>query len=227
MGQGAARDYKSNQNLYLKIKETVSDLIYRYEFWTDPKICAKLSLVYYDNLIQFEKSSLVDVSTVIGIKSPSNTPQTKEALCKEIISHYEKRINLLKKIWTIVDTNRKKIVQATHGPVCKKVDKFVENFFTCQEYGGLWLDETQYRQIIANLKESNIHEDWIKFIEGLESKWYTYMDKFLRIITIIKEDIDNKLDDVEITNINDDTDVLIKKINGIMDIYYLLAINYA
>lgn len=214
------RDYKTS--LYSKIKEIVKDLLYKYEFWTNPEICDKLTLVYYDKLIQYKKSDLVDASTYIGIK---HGPTPKD-LCVNIITHYRKRIELLRTIWNEIDKNRNKVIQAKKGPVCRNVDMYVDNFFTCEKYGGLWQNSKQYNEIINKLKKAKVYDKWVSHVENLEKKWKEYMRRLLKNINDIKEDIDNTIDEDGFESLNDECMLTIKKLNYITDIYYLLAINY-
>ena len=66
MGSAQTRQY-NNGSLYEKIRETLKDLVYKYDFWTKDEVCNKLTLVYNDKLLQYKKEDLQDVSISIGI----------------------------------------------------------------------------------------------------------------------------------------------------------------
>src|ERR1700744_1942450 len=99
-------------NLYDNIRKQVSDLIYKYEFWTNNEICDKLTIVYYDKLIQFPKTDLLDASSYIGIKNDIDKKIDKAELCSKIINHYKNRIDLLKEIMDSVDKSYRRLNQA-------------------------------------------------------------------------------------------------------------------
>ena len=217
---------KVSQDLYSHIKQTVTDLVYKYKFWTDEGICDKLSVVYYDKLIQFQKLDLLDASAAIGIKYDQADNVEKGKLCSNIINHFQKRINLLEEIWEAVDKGYRRVNHAKSGPICRNVDAYVEDFFTCKKYNGLWLNQEQYADIINRLKELNIHDNWLKHISDLDRKWQKYMKILLKSIDIIKEDINNSMDDETFTELEVATRAIIKKMNYICDIHYLLVTNY-
>ena len=175
MGSNNGKPYTYHSDvLYNKIRDEIKDLTRKYEFWTDENICDRLSLVYYDKLIQFKKSDLLDASTSIGIKH--NNGKESDEICHQIINHYKKRIMLLRQIWLAIDKNRQKILQAKNGPICKNVDKYVGDFFTCEKVNGLWLNEDQYNKIIKRIKALGIYDNWLSYIQGLDNKWKKYMN---------------------------------------------------
>jgi hypothetical protein len=214
---------KPHNTLYNKIREEVRTLIFKYDFWTHEDICDKLTLVYYDKLIQFKKSDLLDASAYIGIKHDG---LEREELCEQIIQHYKKRIDLLKLIWDAVDRGHQRVTQAREGPICRNVNKYVDEFFECEKMQGLWLNKEQYNQIINRLKELNIYGNWISHIQGLENKWKKYMSYLYKVIKSIRDDVDNTMDDDMFEELRKTSRLVITKMDYVCDIYYLLTINY-
>ena len=212
------------KKLYNQVQNAVKDIIYKYEFWTDPNICDKLSVVYYDKLIKFHKDNLLDISAAIGIKHDTDISNNK--LCTTIIDHFKNRINFLKTILIAVDRGQRRIIRATKGPVCRNVDSFVENFFTCQQYSGLWISQDQYKHIVQRLKETGRYDGYKSHFDMLEKKYCFYLRKLFRAIDIIKKDIDNTLTDNEFNKIREFALEIIKKMDVICDIAYLLIVNY-
>lgn len=213
------------KKLYNQIQNTVKEIIYKYQFWTDPNICDKLSVVYYDKLIKFHKDNLLDISAAIGIKHESDVPNDK--LCTTIIDHFKNRINFLKTILLAIDRGQRRIVRATKGPICRNVDAFVEDFFTCQQYSGLWISQDQYKHIVQHLKEKGRYDGYKSHFDMLEKKYCFYLRKLLKVIDIIKKDIDNTITDNEFDKIRDFSMEIIKKMDIICDIAYLLIINFS
>lgn len=224
MGTSLGKPYTYHSDTkYNKLRDDIKDLINSYEFWTNDKICERLSLVYYDKLIQFKKSDLLDMSASIGISQNNNNCNE---LCHQIINHYNKRIAILQRISIAINKTRNKILRAKKGPVCKNVDKYIDDFFECEKYNGLWLNEEQYTKVINKIKSLNIYDNWLSYIQNLDMKWKKYMEYLHKIVVIIKEDIDNTHDDNMIDQVSDTVDLIIKKIDYVCDIYYLLVVNY-
>jgi hypothetical protein len=223
MGNSSSLIPNNGENLYNLIKKEINDLVYKYEFWTDNRICDKLTFIYHDKLIQFRKEDLLNASVSIGIKQDIETDKNK--MCNKIIFHYKDRITLLQKIWDAVHKGYKRIYMSKKGPVCQNVNKFVDNFFTCKEYKGLWLSEEQYKTVLENLKKYNLNNDQIKYIKDLNKFWIKCMKKLYNSIIIIKEDINNSIDNDSFIQLRDNINIVIKKMNYVSDIYYLLIIN--
>lgn len=217
----------SSEQLHNEIKNVVKNLIYEYESWTNEETCQKLELLYHDKLLKFNKSSLLDISAIIGYKY--NKKVDKGELCKIIIQHYKRRIDLLKAINNALERGRKRIYQAQNGPICKRVDSYIEmeDFFTCEQIpNALWIEQEQYKKILESYKRLNIYEGWKYWILELDKYYYKSLKKLLRIVRIIKQDIDNSLSDIEFEIIEIATYKIIENMNNLCDIYYILSVNY-
>lgn len=225
MGQSSSR-FRS-KNLYDNIINEVRELLYKYEFWTRDDFCAKMNLVYYDKLIQFKKSELLDTSAIIGIQFEKSEDINKEELCVKIVQHYQKRIDILKTIIEAVERNYEKLNRVTNGPVCKNVDRYITDFFVCQKVSGLWLNEEQIQKLLSELKKIGKYENWYQHIKSLNRAYLKNVEKLQKIIETIKNDVDNSMTDLELSELHKHTDSVVKKMDYIMDIYYLLAVNYA
>lgn len=218
----------SPNKLYNDIKTAVKSLIYKYEQWTNDDICDKLTVIYYDKLIRFPKDTITEASTAIGISAYDNiTDKEKGEMCVKIIDHYKKRVDLLKKIIGAIDICYTKIEKSKKGNVCRKAKEYIDDFMICQKIGGIWTDEVQYKNIVDNIKRCGRYDEWIDFIYNMEDQWAKYNQKLLEIVNKIKKDIDNSMDAEIFDQLVDETNLIIKKMHYIVDIYYLLAINYS
>lgn len=217
---------KKSLKLYDTVRQTIKDIIYETKFWADNKnnMCDKFVVVYYDKLIQYNTSEILDASMAIGIKHDKEI--NKEELCKKIVTHYKKRIELLTYILNSVTKMFAKLTRAIQGPVCQGVDEYVDDFYQCKRMRGVWLNEDQYVQILGKIEKLDIYNGWIEHIKYLNSNWLKYMQDLYDIIIIIKRDIDNTIDDDTFSEMEEMARSTIKKMNYICDIHYLLAINY-
>jgi hypothetical protein len=228
MGNSSGKPISSSsETLYNDIQNTVKDLIYRYNFWTKDKenVCDNLTIVYYDKLIQYQKSDLLNASASIGLKHDINVDKGK--LCVDIIKHFENRIKLLTEIWDAVDACYRKIMLSRTGPVCRNIDKYVDNFFVCKEMKGIWLNVDQYDKVLKNMKLSGQYGKWLSHVQKLDNTWNKYMKQLLRIITLIKQDVDNSMDDKEFEELRLSAKSTMDKMKYVTDVHYLLVVNFA
>lgn len=223
MGQISSHYYSNN--LYDKIQNEIRHLLYNYNFWTNDQICDQLSLVYYDKLINFQKSELLGASASIGITHDSQID--KDGLCKMIIEHYKRRITLLTKIKTALDSAYLKILNSTAGPVCKNVDAYIDDFFECKKANGIWLNQQQYQTIIENIKKTKGYETWINHVHNLDNNWKKYLHKLNNVVMLLKNDVDNKMSNAMFTEVEKHTNNVIRKMNYVCDIFYLLVVNFS
>lgn len=213
-------------NLYNNLKKTIKDMIYTQKFWADEGLCDKMVIVYYDKLIQYNKSDLVNVSMAIGIKPDQSDKINKNELCLKIVNHYKKRIDLMSHILNSITDIYNKIIHVQKGAVCQGVNDYVDDFYRCRKMNGIWLDENQYNKMIEKLKIINLYDGWYEHITIMNTKWFESMNKLDEYITIIKKDIDNAMDDELFNELSEKVNLTIKKMNRIVDIHYLLAVNY-
>lgn len=213
-----------NTNLYNTIQTEVNNLITSYQFWTNNELCSSIEPVYYDKLLKFDKTDLINTSTIIGIKFSNSID--KNQLCKQIIEHFKDRIVLLKRIYEAIDKVKRKIDRVKSGPVCKNVDGYIEDFITCQKYNGLWINKEQYEEIIKNLSKTKLFNEHLTYVYKLEDKWKSSMNHLYNIIMILKKDTNNAISDDDFIKLRDNAELVIEKLHYITDIYYLLTINY-
>jgi hypothetical protein len=214
----------STESLHNKIMIELKELIYRYEFWTKDDICSKLSIVYFDKLIQFKQNDILDASAYIGIAK--DTSVNKIELCAKIIAHYRKRIELLIDIKNSLEKTYTKIFNSMKGPVCQNVNGFVNDFFTCQKIDGIWLNEDQYQNLIKMIKRTDRYSELQTHIKNLNSSWKTYIKRLQKTVDIIKKDIDNSMNDRTFEDVVKYTRDTIDKLEKVTDIYYLLVVNF-
>lgn len=221
-------EYLNNESLklYDKIKETVKNIIDDNNFWTNTELCDKIVITYYDKLIQYDNDELMNTSMLIGIKHDQDKYLNKEELCKNIINHYNKRIQLLTYIMNSITIMFAKLTRVVQGPVCQNVDKYVDNFNECIKLQGIWLDKENYYKIIKKIESLDVYNGWVKHIKNLNNYWLISMKRLDDIIDIIKTDIDNTINDETMDDLNLMVKEVVVKMNYICDIHYLLAINY-
>lgn len=208
-----------------RIRKEAKKLIYNYNFWTDKQVCNNLEVLYYDKLIKFEKSDLIGVSMSIGIKNPKGDDINKTVLCEQIIDHYKRRINVLNEILKAVERNQMKILRANSGPVCRRVDEYVEDFYTCEKYHGMWLDEDQYTRLLDRMKQNGTYPKWEHNVYKLKEKYFAYLKKLLNVIEKIKLDVDNTMNEDTITQIESYVKETIIKMDGLCDALHLMVVN--
>jgi len=220
-------NHSVNNSTYLQdnIKREIKKLIYEYEFWTKEDFCKDLKVLYHDKLIKFSRSDLVDTGVSLGIVKHSNE-QDKQKLCVEISGHYLQRIELLIKILKAIERNYMKVAKAGgEGHVCRNVDGIINDFYTCQKYNGLWLSEDEYKNLISNFKKNGSYKKWYNSIYNLREKYFKYLKKISEVVEKIKKDIDNSLDAKTFNEIEKYTAELIRRMDQMCDILYLMSIN--
>ena len=216
---------KQSSTIHKKITEELANMISEASFWSNDDICNKMSIVYYDKLIQFNRSDIVNESQQIGIKVDVSQDDTKK-LCVEIISHYRKRLELLKDIHTAITESYRKLSTVTTGPICKNVDKYVDNFLACQQANGLWVDQDQLKLILKKINKSKRASEYRKHLRNMDSEWIKCISKLQKAMKIIKQDIENKMSDDAIDDIKKYCQHSIEKMNKIIDVYHLLISNF-
>lgn len=227
MGVPLSIEYRSDY-LYQEIRKTIKDLVEEYKFWADDGICRELEVIYYNKLLKFDIDKLADASTAIGFSHHKEiAEQDKEKICQRIIDHYKKRIELLKFIDKAVKRGRNRIDHALNGPVCRNVDTFVEDFFTCKKIpNAVWIEKTQYDQIVDKFFKANRNQEWEKYIDKLDFYYYQCLQKLLITIDQIKKSIHHSVSEARFAQIENRAKRLVKHMDNICDIFYLLAINY-
>lgn len=214
----------SSESLHNKIISEIKELIYKYDFWTNDDICSKLSIVYFDKLIQFKQSDILDASSYIGIAK--DTSVNKPELCAKIIVHYRKRIELLSDIKSSLERTYMKIFNSINGPVCQNVSGFVNDFFTCQKINGIWLTDDQYKKLMSMIKRSKNYSELHTHIKNLNHSWKTYIKRLQQIVDIIKKDVDNSMNDQTFKDMQQYVQTTIDKLEKVTEVYYLLIINF-
>ena len=221
---GSSSSKIDSDKLYIAIQNTVKDLIIEYEIWSNDKLCDKMDLIFYDKIIKFKKDNLLDVSAAIGYNY--NKDYDKKELCKLIINHFKKRIELLNFISKSISNVSDRILKAQKGNICQRVNKEVNDFITCTSIpNALWINKEDYQQIIESFKKDKRYEVWKHWIDNMYKLYYNSLEELLNIIRKIKQDIDNSLSDIEFDELSNNTKKIIEKLDTYSEIYYLLAIN--
>lgn len=223
MGSVFSGTHGSN-DLYNEIRTSIDELLDEYKFWTNKNVCKDLEFVYYDKLIRFKKSDLLNASTAIGYKFNDNV--NKPAICNTIISHYKKRIELLKYILQTVQKAQQKIDRANNGPVCRNVDGFISDLYNCNQIKGAeWMNKNAYKEYVKQLKKHERYDTWKHWLDKLINYYDTTLQKIQIIINKIKGDVNRSISEGEYKALMAHTQETLKSLNTLSDIYYLLAIN--
>jgi hypothetical protein len=223
MGSGFST-FSSDDLAAFEIQNTIKELIKKYSIWSNPEKCNKMELVYKNKLLGFSDSQLYEVGLLLGYKSDKQIP--REKICNFIVSHYKKRIDLLKKINIDINKCADMLVRVREGEFCKNTSKNVTDFFLCNAIPKtMWINKKEYKKLLEKLAKSNRLEPMMKWINNLEKYYYSSLNKLLRIVTTIKQDIDNTLSFIEFEAIENETDIVLKDMLNMCEIYYLLSIN--
>lgn len=205
------------------IKKEVQKIINDYKFWTNTDICKSMELIYYNKLLHFDDSSLLDASMSIGIKADNTVD--KKMLCNKIVKHYKRRIDILTKIINAIEMNKTKIMKVTSGDVCRNINGYVENELDCEKNKGTWYDKDKYSKKLKEIRNSDKYDDWVKYMSKLKEKNYQYLKLLFDIVKKIKNDINKPSNDSSFDVIEKYALNTIDKMNSICDVVYLILIN--
>lgn len=216
----------SSELLLFDIKNTIRDLIKNYEVWTNKKnVCDNLESLYYNKLIKYDSDLLSKIFEMIGYRT--NKSFSKEKICEMIVNHYKKRIMLLRKICDSVDECGDMLFKAKNGNYCKNVNKYIEDLITCSTIpNSIWIDKDEYQKLLKKFKEQNKISSFNKWINSLDNHYYKSLKKIIKIINLIKEDIENNISAEEFNDLEYFTDSTLHEMKTLCEIYYLLIINY-
>jgi hypothetical protein len=212
-------------DIYDKLQMDIDNLIYKHQFWTDERVCKKLEVMYGNDILQITRSDILNISARIGIKY-DKTDETN-ILCSKIIQHYSERVKILAYIKIELKKIYRKVLTAQSGPICKKVDGVVDDFFMCNKLNGIWISSEQYANIISNIKLLPSYSIWITHVENLDKSWLKYMKKIKKVVEMIKQDTSNSLDTISLIDLRLYSEETIRKMNYVCDIYCLLLINFS
>lgn len=215
----------SNDIIMYEIKNAIKELIKNYEVWTNDETCNNLEVMYNGKLITLTVDQLRGITSTIGYKYDKPVP--REKLCTIIVTHYKKRIELLKLINQNIEKCADMIHRAKKGPVCKNVNSFVDDFFKCNSIpNSLWIDKEEYRNMITTLKNQDRISSLTVWVEDLEEHYHKSLKRLLKVIDLIKRDIDKTMSHAEFDAIEEHTKKIMTNMTNLCEIYYLLAINY-
>jgi hypothetical protein len=224
MGASLSRNITTNLLLY-NVKNEIRDLMNNYEFWSNGEICKNLEVVYREKLIKLTEDQLMKINVSIGYEYTK--PIDKTTLCETIVTHYKKRIELLQYIDLNINTCADMIHRAKNGQVCKNVNQYINDFFVCDKIpNALWIDKEHYKILLNSLRKHDNLSVVIKWIEKLESQYHYSLKKLLRVIELMKKDIDNTVSKGEFDSIYKYTVKTVEHMNTLCEIYFLLAVNY-
>ena len=216
----------SKGNNIKELEQDIKKLVNEYNFWVNENICDKIEVVYYDKLIKFRKKELIGLSTAVGIGYKINENYDKPLICREIIYHYRKRINLLNSIYEGLNNIAIKINSLNNGPMCIKTNKYIDDIMTCRSFpDGLWVNKDEYKNYINELKKNNLYGDCDKWRKKLDKAYKNILLFLTNVVNRIKKDNDYPMEEEEFEAIYTRTMKRLNDFNTLSEIYYLLAIN--
>lgn len=214
----------SHDVIMYDIKNTIKDLIYNYSIWTDETKCNNLETLYRNKIIRLPEKQLARVSLSIGYKF--DKPINKEKLCEIIVSHYKKRIELLRYININLEKCADMISRAKHGPVCKNVTIYIDDFFKCNIIPqALWIDREEYKEIVNRKKINEKLDTLTSWIGDLEEQYHKSLKRLLTIVKLLKNEIDNNVTPSDFDVIEHYAQKIVNNMTKFCETYYLLAIN--
>jgi hypothetical protein len=206
------------------IKQTIKDLLYNYSIWTDSTKCQNLETLYRNKLIKLTDEQLIKISLSIGYKFDKQV--NKQKICETIVNHFKKRVALLQYINENIEKCADMISRAKNGPICKNVNAYVDDFFKCNTIPqALWIDKEEYREIINRKKSTDRIESLIGWVDDLEEHYNKSLKRLLKIIKLIRNEIDNTVTPSDFDAIEQYTRKIVDNMNRFCETYYLLAIN--
>lgn len=177
----------STDKLEYIINNTIIKMIEEYSVWSNPQICGKLEAIYNNKLLELDKSEILKITYALRKTSTDFSNIPKSELCKLIVDHYKKRIELLRYIDHHVKKCALMIKRSKEGPVCRNAHEYIDDFFACDKIPkAIWMDIKTYHNAIDKFK---VDERYTKFIENLYKHYFKSLKQVQEIINIIKQDV--------------------------------------
>lgn len=222
---GVINSTTSSANIIMyDIKNTIRELMNNYSVWADDNVCKNLEMIYKNKLIKLTNDQLAKIILSIGYKF--DKPINKDKMCSVIIQHYKRRIHLLKYIDENMDICSDMITKAKHGNVCKNANKYIGDFFTCNTIPkAFWIDADEYKKVINKLRSSGKLGSMSGWVKDLENHYYKSLKSLLKVVNLIKRDIDDPVSTYDFDAIELYTKQIVENMKMFCETYYLLAIN--
>jgi hypothetical protein len=227
MGQSLC---KAPKTPWETVEKTIQGLIDDAEFWTNPAICQNLSVVYRDRMLTMHQRELFDIAVTIGVSQPGllEKPAEKEQLCSRIIGYYTARLKMLRDIWEALKETRDKVDRAKNGPVCAKIDSYVDDEEKCLAMGGEWRTTSRYSSDLREFKQSEPGAAWQLWLENynnLNGEYCTRFDKLWKLIGILKRDVTHAYTPENMQQIESSVYEEIEKLRRSCNYLYLSLVN--
>jgi len=221
MGLSYSRSIYRN-NRYEDLDKDIKKFISDYSFWIDVDMCDRAEFFYYDKLTKFPKNDLIDMSIGIGIKVDDKIDRS--SLCHAIAKNFRLRLDIIKKVYDTIVQNRNKLDQIHNGPVCRSVNAYIDDFLKCEQNKGEWLNEDLFTKYIDSMGD-NQYAKYIENRDKLKEKYDKYMREMSATVRTLIDDSDMKLSIEELQTLYNSTIDKCNKMDKIIDIVYLIAIN--
>lgn len=151
---------------------------YTYEF-LDDNFCNRVALIYNDKLTKFRKQEIDNVQFTLGIVN--DDPTAKNQVCKLIVNHYIKRIQLIAKITQATEYAHNRILALVVGPKCQGQPEVFEES-ECQRLGGQWIETVL-------LPDDRVKENkhWYEQVHKMQTDYIIYLRKLKSILTQLND----------------------------------------
>jgi hypothetical protein len=222
MGQMKSKSIKHNK-VAEELEKDIMKMMTEYKIWADINICQKLEVIYYDKIIKFHQKDLLDISSGIGLVY--NDKIDKEELCKIIIQNFKIRIEILKLIYETILYSKEKLNRLYNGPVCKKVDKYIDDFINCNNNNGEWV--TEYKQLLKQIDQSENLGKYNKHKRDYLKTHEEYIKELTDTFKKLKDDIGHTMNIKDLLEIKNKTLQSIRGFKHLTSVLYLLMVNFS
>ena len=223
MGTSISKPVTNYKTLSQSLESDIDELLGSYSYWKNEDICERFEVIYYDKIIKFHQSDLLETSTAIGI-TPDDE-YDREELCNRIIENYKLRAEIVQIILDGVMHGKNMIEHAKRGPVCRNIDKYVSDPINCDTNKGIWLSSSSYNELLTRAQKNKQYSKWMDHFKNMEGKYKHYFYKLSKIFYKIKDNDDNTLTKEQLISMRDTCQSTIKKMSQILEILYLLTIS--
>jgi len=221
MGKSISRPVTNYKTLSHNLESDIDELMASYSYWKSADICERLEVVYYDKIIKFHQSDLLETSTAVGIVPDNDF--NREELCNRIIENYKLRAEILKIILDGISHGKNMIDRAKKGPICRNIDKFVSDPINCDTNKGIWITSASYGELLKKAHRDKRYSKWVEHFKNMEIKYKHYFYKLSKIFYKIKDNDENTLTQEQLVSIRDNCQVTVKKMSQIVEILFLLT----
>lgn len=159
-----------------KINEHANELSSKYRNkFLYPDFCNQVAMIYSDKLSHFRRQELEGASYILGLTP--DVPGIKQEICKKIVEHYTRKLNLVQYIQDSLSYCDHRILATTIGPYCKG-DPMIFESDKCESEGHEW---QTMRELPADDEEN---DEWFEMVDEMQTR---YIDTVKRLFEILDQ----------------------------------------